>query len=437
MESTPGTASSPQQDSLQFSHNRDAQGTLRLTITDKTGKKLEVLEKNVSSKSNTWVRVLNDTISALWWKKIYLPTGQKVFIHKKELSKKLKQSAIDTISVTLFLKQHKLISQLTRSGYSFGNAQLIALSVRDYAAQWEKNAQEVSSIVGIFESYQVTAHYNPRSKEITLALKMLGSGAAKTVWLEAEVKKGKNRVRKQAKDQLSKQFLEKDHNNLQKYTSPYIVKSYLIGGQYYAEFMNKGSLDQVDLKGEENKTHRLKLMQDACRGIQAVHRKGYVHNDIKPENILVKTHFRGDVEVYSAKLADFDTELPANLPGSVLGTTYYMSPEKIAASPPYGNKVQDTADDIWSLGVAYYEKKHGVNTLFSTNSELLEQIRTTSDHSQANALRQQYATNKTQLLVTLQTDDPEDQIILDCLNEDPQKRPSIDQIIARLEGIRA
>ncbi|HEY6328888.1 MAG TPA: serine/threonine-protein kinase, partial [Blastocatellia bacterium] len=99
------------------------------------------------------------------------------------------------------------------------------------------------------------------------------------------------------------------------------------------------------------------------RALSASHAAGVVHRDIKPENIMIRPD--GVVKVLDFGLAKF-TEVasakmsgsggvfgsdPANetVPGTVMGTVTYMSPEQARGS------AIDQRSDMFSLGVVLYE----------------------------------------------------------------------------------
>ena len=92
----------------------------------------------------------------------------------------------------------------------------------------------------------------------------------------------------------------------------------------------------------------LGLARQVCKGLHDAHTRGFVHRDVKPENIMLGTDADGREQV---KLVDFG--LAALLDGpsvsTTSGTPAYMSPEQCQGLDT------DVRSDIYSLGVTLYE----------------------------------------------------------------------------------
>jgi GAF domain-containing protein len=95
-------------------------------------------------------------------------------------------------------------------------------------------------------------------------------------------------------------------------------------------------------------------------GVQAAHAAGVVHRDLKPENVFVTegSEAREEVKILDFGLAKVTLDVQADprsltLPGAVLGTLSYMSPEQLAGSSI------DARTDIFSLGVLVVETLTG------------------------------------------------------------------------------
>jgi serine/threonine protein kinase len=145
---------------------------------------------------------------------------------------------------------------------------------------------------------------------------------------------------------------------------PNIITIYEIGenelGSFLAtEYVEGRTLRNV-IKNESLTLPRvLKIIEQAANALVAAHAAGIVHRDIKPENIMLRRD--GIVKVLDFGLAKprnpvlpvADGDSSKTVPGTVMGSARYMSPEQAR-----GLDV-DERTDIWSLGIVMYEMLSG------------------------------------------------------------------------------
>ncbi|KVI06106.1 hypothetical protein Ccrd_015552 [Cynara cardunculus var. scolymus] len=107
------------------------------------------------------------------------------------------------------------------------------------------------------------------------------------------------------------------------------------------------------------------------RGLRHIHKQGYVHCDLKPDNVLLVSNSRDGC--FNAKIGDFGLAKRANQKKNKLGlnwrgTPMYLSPEAVN----YG--VQEPPADIWAVGCIVSEMLTGKPLWFSEQDLCMDEI---------------------------------------------------------------
>jgi tRNA A-37 threonylcarbamoyl transferase component Bud32 len=111
--------------------------------------------------------------------------------------------------------------------------------------------------------------------------------------------------------------------------------------------------DIIRAEGAMEPARAAELASEVAAALAAAHTQGIVHRDVKPANVLIAA------DSGTVKVADFGIARAANarqdltMPGTVLGTATYLSPEQAQ-----GSEV-DARTDVYSLGMVLYEMLTG------------------------------------------------------------------------------
>jgi eukaryotic-like serine/threonine-protein kinase len=189
-------------------------------------------------------------------------------------------------------------------------------------------------------------------------------------------------------------------------------------GQFYVvmELIDHGSLDDlVESQGRLPEHQVLDVGIQIARGLRAAHRKGLIHRDVKPANILF-------VDEQAAKIGDFGlaafaTQDPQS-DGVIWGTPAYVAPERLCHQP------EDVRSDIYSLGATLF---HAVAAKPPIDSS-------TNSATELRELKQHPAELRT---IAPEVSAPTARVLQRMIAPDPKQRFSFyDELLAELDAAR-
>jgi eukaryotic-like serine/threonine-protein kinase len=176
----------------------------------------------------------------------------------------------------------------------------------------------------------------------------------------------------------------------------FLVMEYVPGGTLQSR-MREGPLGLDELT---------RIGADVGDALEAAHRLGFVHRDLKPGNIVL-------TEAGAPKILDFglagllqgaQTATDLTLVGMIFGSLPYMAPEQLRGDPT------DSRTDIYSFGAVLYEMATG---------------RRAFEKDRPEALMFEILHSATRPVRSLRPELPDalDRLIDSCLSKDPERRP--------------
>lgn len=199
---------------------------------------------------------------------------------------------------------------------------------------------------------------------------------------------------------------------------PGIVTLYEIGEEdghalLVSELVEGSTLSRLSREGELSDREIGEIGADLCEALDHAHAHAVVHRDIKPQNVLVT-----DDGAPRAKLMDFGiarlTDTAAiTVPGDVVGTLAYMSPEQAEG------RTAGVEADVYSLALTLYECWSGENP-----------NRRSTPAATARAIG-----SRPRPLRRLRADLPREltAMIDECLEQRPSRRPSLEDLGVAIE----
>ncbi len=127
-------------------------------------------------------------------------------------------------------------------------------------------------------------------------------------------------------------------HTIEEYDGQQFIDMELVDGKTLSGLLKEKELSLKDM---------LNIAIQICEGLNSAHKKGVVHRDIKPDNIMLTVD--GIVKIMDFGLAKLKGTSKLTKTHSTLGTLAYMSPEQAR-----GEEV-DHRSDIFSFGVVLYE----------------------------------------------------------------------------------
>lgn len=182
------------------------------------------------------------------------------------------------------------------------------------------------------------------------------------------------------------------------------------------EHLEGRTLKEVIEAGEVDIERALAFIREILAAARFAHKRGVIHRDLKPQNVIVDPDGRAKVTDFGIARAGASDMTQT---GSVLGTAHYLSPEQAQ-----GLEVT-AASDLYSVGVILYEALTG-------------QLPFEGDSAVAIALKQVSENPSPPSELNPQVPPQLDAVVMRALAKDPERRfQSADEMLSELDAVAA
>ena len=195
-------------------------------------------------------------------------------------------------------------------------------------------------------------------------ISLLGAGGMGEVYQARDTRLERTVAIKICKGLINERF-EREARAISSLNHPHICALYDIGREgsvdfLVMEYIEGESLETRLRKGALPIEEALRIAIQIASALDAAHRKGVVHRDLKPGNVMLTRSGAKLLDFGLAKMAvpavSFEADTlgptaatPITAKGTILGTFQYMSPEQLEG------KETDARSDIFSFGTMLYE----------------------------------------------------------------------------------
>jgi eukaryotic-like serine/threonine-protein kinase len=299
------------------------------------------------------------------------------------------------------------------------------------------------AIALILWSWQSTARVRRRLKDVTqigpYALEgLIGEGGMGRVYLARHVLLKRPTAVKLIKPEMLNErtlaWFEREVELAGRLKHPNTVEIYDFGstadGQFYCamEFLNGLNLAQVVLmEGVLPAARVIHIIRNAAHSLREAHRRGMIHRDVKPQNIMLCV-LGGEADVVKVldfglakQLPDGAASVDAHDTQLLAGTPLYLAPERLR--PPY---TADARADIYSLGMTASKLLTGRDAVTGCGDfDELRRMTFASGTGGAEPVKHPIPTELTDLTIR-------------CLSKNPADRPqSMDEVVEILDRLAA
>lgn len=217
--------------------------------------------------------------------------------------------------------------------------------------------------------------------------------------------------------------LQREGELLLSFTHPHIVRAYELLPEPPAlvlETLAGATLARLLADGEASGADVAHLGLQLGSALHYIHRRGYLHLDLKPSNVIA--------EAGRAKLIDLSLARPPGEIGAGIGTWHYLSPEQAR-----GGLVTEAAD-VWGLGAVLFEAACG-EAPFDDDSDAWTEAPTDETASDDPERYPQLERRARRVADVGPVAAPLAELIDACLEPDPERRPQLPELLARLEPL--